>query len=155
MECVIFIGIQASGKSTFYKEHYFNTHMRINLDMLKTRNKENIYLQASIETMQRFVVDNTNPTVVERKKYIDACKNKGFKIIGYYFEPNFIESIKRNEERTGKEHIPEIGIKSVMSKLEIPSYEEGFDELYSVISSEGAFQIKKLPENHTIQGGDT
>jgi predicted kinase len=121
--------------------------MRINLDMLKTRNRENIYLQASIETMQRFVVDNTNPTVVERKRYIDACKNKGFKIIGYYFEPNFVESIKRNEKRTGKERIPEMGIKSVTSKLEVPSYEEGFDELYSVISSEGTFQIKKLPEN--------
>lgn len=150
MECVIFIGIQASGKSTFYKEHFFKTHMRINLDMLNTRNRENIYLQASIETMQRFVVDNTNPTIVERKKYIVACKNKGFKIIGYYFEPNLVESIKRNEKRTGNEYIPEIGIKSVMSKLEAPSYEEGFDELYSVTSSEGSFQIKKLPENHTI-----
>ncbi|AZH30439.1 AAA family ATPase [Paenibacillus sp. M-152] len=145
MECVIFIGIQASGKSTFYKERFFKTHMRINLDMLKTRNRENMYLQTSIETMQRFVVDNTNPTVEERKKYIDACKNKGFKIIGYYFEPDCAESIKRNEQRTGKEYIPEIGIKSVMSKLEVPSYEEGFDEIYSVISSEGTFRIEKQP----------
>ncbi|KAF6617329.1 putative kinase [Paenibacillus jamilae] len=145
MECVIFIGIQASGKSTFYKERFFKTHMRINLDMLKTRNRENMYLQTSIETMQRFVVDNTNPTVEERKKYIDACKNKGFRIIGYYFEPDYAESIKRNEQRTGKEYIPEIGIKSVMSKLEVPSYEEGFDEIYSVISSEGTFRIEKQP----------
>ncbi|MBE7896900.1 ATP-binding protein [Paenibacillus polymyxa] len=145
MECVIFIGIQASGKSTFYKERFFKTHMRINLDMLKTRKRENMYLQTSIETMQRFVVDNTNPTVEERKKYIDACKNKGFKIIGYYFEPDYAESIKRNEQRTGKEYIPEIGIKSVMSKLEVPSYEEGFDEIYSVISSEGTFRIEKQP----------
>jgi len=145
LECVIFIGIQASGKSTFYKERFFKTHMRINLDMLKTRNRENMYLQTSIETMQRFVVDNTNPTVEERKKYIDACKNKGFKIIGYYFEPDYAESIKRNEQRTGKEYIPEIGIKSVMSKLEVPSYEEGFDEIYSVISSEGTFRIEKQP----------
>jgi predicted kinase len=145
LECVIFIGIQASGKSTFYKERFFKTHMRINLDMLKTRNRENMYLQTSIETMQRFVVDNTNPTVEERKKYIDACKNKGFRIIGYYFEPDYAESIKRNEQRTGKEYIPEIGIKSVMSKLEVPSYEEGFDEIYSVISSEGTFRIEKQP----------
>ncbi|MFK4300642.1 MULTISPECIES: AAA family ATPase [unclassified Paenibacillus] len=150
MECVIFIGIQASGKSTFYKEYFFKTHMRINLDMLKTRNRENIYLQASIETMQRFVVDNTNPTVEERKKYIAVSKNKGFKIIGYYFEPDFVGSIKRNEKRTGKELIPEIGIKSVMSKLEVPSYEEGFDELYSVTSYEGTFRVEKLTDNHTM-----
>ncbi|MBE0337171.1 AAA family ATPase [Paenibacillus sp. 23TSA30-6] len=150
MECVIFIGIQASGKSTFYKEYFFKTHIRINLDMLKTRNRENIYLQASIETIQRFVVDNTNPTAEERKKYIAISKNKGFKIIGYYFEPDFAKSIKRNEERTGKEHIPEIGIKSVMSKLEVPSYEEGFDELYSVTSCEGTFRVEKLTDNHTM-----
>jgi len=36
MEAVIFTGIQAVGKSTFYKEHFFTTHVRINLDMLKT-----------------------------------------------------------------------------------------------------------------------
>ena len=33
MEAVIFIGIQASGKSTFFKERFFNTHVRINLEM--------------------------------------------------------------------------------------------------------------------------
>jgi predicted kinase len=138
------MGIQASGKSTFYKEYFFKTHMRINLDMLKTRNRENIYLKASIEAMQPFVVDNTNPTAEDRKKYIDASKKCGFKIMGYYFEPNFDESIKRNESRTGKERIPEIGIKSVMSKLEVPSYEEGFDELYTVTSYEGTFRVEKL-----------
>jgi len=41
MEGIIFIGIQASGKSTFYKERFFNTHVRISLDLLNTRNKEN------------------------------------------------------------------------------------------------------------------
>ena len=39
-ECIIFVGIQGSGKSTFYKENFFKTHVRINLDMLKSRNRE-------------------------------------------------------------------------------------------------------------------
>ncbi|MBN1315005.1 MAG: hypothetical protein JXA42_06040 [Anaerolineales bacterium] len=38
MQAVIFIGIQATGKSTFFKERFFNTHVRISLDLLKTRN---------------------------------------------------------------------------------------------------------------------
>ncbi|MCB9352743.1 MAG: ATP-binding protein, partial [Lewinellaceae bacterium] len=32
MEGILFIGIQASGKSTFYKERFFNSHLRISLD---------------------------------------------------------------------------------------------------------------------------
>jgi len=39
MEAIIFIGIQATGKSTFYKDNFFKTHIRINLDMLKTRKR--------------------------------------------------------------------------------------------------------------------
>jgi predicted kinase len=68
MEAVIFIGIQASGKSTFYKERLFNTHIRINLDMLKTRNREKQLMQVCLQTGQPFVIDNTNPTKEERQK---------------------------------------------------------------------------------------
>ena len=39
MQAVIFIGIQGSGKTTFYRDRFFNTHFRINLDMLKTRHR--------------------------------------------------------------------------------------------------------------------
>ena len=77
MEIIIFIGIQATGKSEFYKRRFYNTHIRINLDMLKTRNKEKILVEACLEAKQPFVVDNTNPTLADRKKYIDPAKNKG------------------------------------------------------------------------------
>jgi hypothetical protein len=43
-QAVIFIGVQASGKSTFYMDRFFRTHMRINLDMLHTRNRERLLL---------------------------------------------------------------------------------------------------------------
>jgi predicted kinase len=46
MEAVIFVGIQGTGKSTFYKERFFDTHVRINLDMLKTRHREKLLVQA-------------------------------------------------------------------------------------------------------------
>jgi hypothetical protein len=32
MEAVIFIGIQGTGKSSFYLEQFFHTHVRINSD---------------------------------------------------------------------------------------------------------------------------
>lgn len=43
-EAVIFVGVQGSGKSTFYRERFFDTHVRINLDMLRTRLKEQLLL---------------------------------------------------------------------------------------------------------------
>ena len=121
MECIIFIGIQASGKSTFYKEKFFSTHVRINLDMLKTRRREDLFLSASLLAKQSFVVDNTNPGVEDRKKYIENAKKSGFKVIAYYFEPDYAESIRRNERRAGQAKISEAGIRSVMKKLAFPS----------------------------------
>jgi hypothetical protein len=36
MEAIILIGIQGAAKSTFYRDRFFDTHVRINLDMLKS-----------------------------------------------------------------------------------------------------------------------
>lgn len=144
MECVIFIGIQASGKSTFYKEKFFKTHMRINLDMLRTRHRENVFLEASISTSLPFVVDNTNPTMDERQKYIELGKKHRYKIVGYYFEPNYDLSNERNEQRQGKDKIPEVGIKSTLKMLQIPYYDEGFDELYLVRSLNEGFEVEEM-----------
>ena len=61
MELIIFIGCQASGKSTFFKRYFSDTHIRLNLDMLKTRHRERILFQACLAAKQKCVVDNTNP----------------------------------------------------------------------------------------------
>ncbi len=70
MEAVVFVGLQGSGKSSFFKERLFSSHVRISLDLLKTRHREGRFLATCLETGQRFVVDNTNPTVEERARYI-------------------------------------------------------------------------------------
>ena len=69
MEAVIFIGMQATGKSSFYLARFFHSHIRINLDMLKTRHREGLLLRACLEMQQPFVVDNTNPTGEEIPLY--------------------------------------------------------------------------------------
>lgn len=144
MECVIFIGIQASGKTTFYQQNFFKTHMRINLDMLKTRHREDLFLTASLTAVQPFVVDNTNPTPADRRKYIELAKKHKFKVVGYYFEPEYELSLARNKKRLGKEKVPEIGIMSTMGKLQKPSYSEGFDELFEVRTSEEKFVVEMM-----------
>jgi len=147
VEVVIFVGIQASGKSTFYRKRFFDTHLRLNLDMLKTRNREQILLRACIEAKQPFVIDNTNPSVEERARYIGPARSAGFRVLGYYFDVQIKEALARNKERTGKDYIPEKGILGTKKRLRVPDLGEGFDLLYRVrIDEEGRFVVEGWPE---------
>lgn len=152
MECIVLIGIQASGKSTFYKERYLDTHLRLNMDMLRTRYREKLLLQAFVEAKQPFVVDNTNPLPEDRAKYIEAARTQRFRIVGYFFVPDYEESVRRNARRTGKTQVSEIGIQSVAKKLVQPNYAEGFDELYAVTSKNGSFTVEPIEKEEETQG---
>lgn len=142
MEAVIFIGIQGVGKSTFFKQNFFDTHIRINLDMLRTRHRERLMFEACLEAKQKFVVDNTNLTREEREKYIAEAKKFGFKIIGYYFQTNLEKAFEQNNKREGKAKVPEKGILSAYKRLEIPQFDESFDELFYVSIKENGFIIE-------------
>lgn len=145
MELIIFIGCQASGKSTFFKQYFSDTHIRLNLDMLKTRHRENILFQACLDAKQKFVVDNTNPSKLDRKKYIQQAKNTYFKVIAYYFESCLDDALLRNEQREGKAKIPRVGVISTFKKLETPEFAEGFDEIYQVsIDEQYHFNIRLI-----------
>jgi predicted kinase len=144
MEAVIFIGIQATGKSTFFQQRFFATHIRINLDMLKTRNRERILLAACLEARQPFVIDNTNVSREARAGYIRQAKAAGFSVIGYYFKSALQAALERNRQRSGKSLIPEKGIIGAYRKLELPGFDEGFDRLFYVeIGDSGAFIVKE------------
>ncbi|MDE6221312.1 MAG: ATP-binding protein [Lachnospiraceae bacterium] len=127
----IMTGIQASGKSTFCK-NYLSAYDRINLDTLHTRNKENTAIDEAFLAQRDMVIDNTNPTVEDRKKYILKARENGYKIVGYFLQSRIQECIARNELREGKTKVPVKAITATSKKLEMPSYEEGFDELYFV-----------------------
>lgn len=132
MEAVIFIGIQATGKSTFYKEHFFNTHIRINLDMLRTRHREKLLIQACLEARQPLVIDNTNPTIEERARYIPLIRAAGFRVCGYYFQSSSAAAIQHNSHRAAAERVPDKAIRGTASRLQLPSLGEGFDQLFYV-----------------------
>jgi predicted kinase len=135
VEVIIFIGIQASGKSTFCKNNYFNTHLRISNDLLKTKNREKKLIEFSIETQMNVVIDNTNATKEKRKFFIDCYRPTATSIVGIYFKTDIKRALLWNQQRLGKERIPNAGILSAYNRLEIPSYEEGFDKLYYLDSS--------------------
>ena len=132
MQLIIFTGVQASGKSTFYKQFFYATHLRINLDMLKTRHRENILFEAALASKTKMVIDNTNMTKADRTRYIQLAKDADFTVISYYFETDLNSTLVRNAQREGKANIPEKGVKATFQRLQIPQISEGFDELFKV-----------------------
>lgn len=132
MELVPFIGPPAAGKSTFYADRYAQTHLRLSLDMLRTRHREALLLQACLAAKQSAVIDNTCPTRAERARYIVPARALRFRIVGYRFEAPFDELLRRNAARSGRACVPEVAIRATLARLEPPDWSEGFDALFHV-----------------------
>jgi predicted kinase len=143
MEAVIFVGLPGSGKSSFYKGRFFQTHVRISMDLLRTRHREQRIMEVCLDTDQRFVIDNTNPTRAERAGYIQAAKGKRFTVVGYYFRSKVEDCLLRNAERADIDRVPDVAILATAKKLEIPTVEEGFDQLLYVRIENGDFVVEE------------
>ena len=148
-EVAILIGLQGSGKSSFVvrklkgychisKDHFPNA---------RNRNKrQQRLLKEALFGDEPIVVDNTNPTRACREPIITMAKAVGARVIGYYLESSAKGCLERNEKRQGKERVPRVAIYATLAKLERPSYNEGFDELYYVSIKGDQFQIEKWQE---------
>lgn len=138
MEMIILMGLQASGKSTFYHTHFAATHEHISKDLLRTSKYKN-KSQKQVECIERafqahhsVVIDNTNSTVEGRQPLIELGRSYGTEVTGYYFEPDVAGSLERNKQRAGKAQVPDKVIYITVHKLMPPTYSEGFDKLYYV-----------------------
>ena len=142
MEAVILCGLQASGKTTLYRDRFLETHARISMDLLRSRARETAFLRTCLETRMPFVVDNTNPTVAERARYVAAAREAGFKVVGYLVDVPFAVAQARNAAR--ERVVPMVGLGDVARRLVTPTPEEGFDELWHAVPAPGGWRIEPL-----------
>jgi len=145
MELVIFVGLQAAGKSTFYQTHFVETHTLVSKDRFRNSKNPNRrqtqLIRAALEAGRSLVVDNTNPTVAERRSLIHLGHIYRAKIIGYYFTPQVHQCLERNRQRTGKARVPDIAIYATLKKLIPPAYAEGFQQLFYVRAGNATFEV--------------
>ena len=145
MQAVIFTGVQGSGKTTFYMGHFLHTHVRISLDVVKTRHRERALVETCLATGQPFVVDNTNPRADVRAPYIAAARQARFVVTGYFFETSLEDALRRNAQRAGAALIPVPGVIGTYRRMEPPQFAEGYDELFTVTHDEdGAFVVTEV-----------
>ena len=138
-ECVILVGLPASGKSTLFRERYAATHRHISKDLMpNVRNKvtrQREMVAAAIADRASFVIDNTNATRDERAPIVAAAKAAGARVICHFLDVTTREAVARNRAREGKARVPDVAIFTVAKKLEKPELSEGFDELTGVSTS--------------------
>jgi len=154
MELILLIGLQAAGKTTFYRQRFVESHAHISMDLLRNNShparRQAQLIEEALQAGQSIVVDNTNPAAEVRAPLIAQGKQHGYTIIGYYFQPDVAGSLKRNAGREGKAEVPPVAIYATRKKLQPPTYSEGFDALYSVrITEDGAFQVQPWIEEVT------
>lgn len=110
-EALIFVGVQGAGKSAFYRRRFFDTHVRINLHMLRTRRRERLLFEACLDAGQSFAVDNTIPTPAGRARYIVPA---------------------RDRRRRGAKNIPPVALIGASRKLQPPAIAGGFHRIFAV-----------------------
>jgi predicted kinase len=144
-EVAIFVGLQASGKSTFFRERLARTHELVSKDLLtNNRNparRQRQLIEAALLAGRSVAIDNTNPTVEDRVELIELARAHGASVAGYYFASSLEECLERNRLREGKARVPDVALFAARKRLRVPSPAEGFDQLFYVRLSETGFVV--------------
>jgi predicted kinase len=145
-EIVILVGLQASGKSSFYRQRFAQTHALVSKDAFPSaRNKARRQIREIASALvdgRSVVVDNTNVTVDDRAEIVSQARSAGARVVCFYFESKLADCLVRNVARSGAARVPDVALRSMVSRLVVPSRTEGFDELWYVRTRvEGGFDV--------------
>jgi predicted kinase len=147
-ELVVFSGLQASGKTTFYRERFATTHQLVSKDAWpNARNREarqRRLIDEHLRAGRSVVVDNTNPTPAERQPLVAIARAAGARAVSYAFVAAVGKALERNASRTGRARVPDAGIYSVVKRLCPVLASEGFDQRFVVELADRGFVVTEL-----------
>jgi predicted kinase len=152
MRVAILVGLQASGKTTFYRRHLAATHAHVSKDNFrnarKPQKRQLRLMSEALAAGRSIAVDNTNPSAAEWTPLITLARSFDAAVIGYWFPPDVEACIARNAARDSP--VPDVGFFTTLRLLRRPTLSDGFDELYSVtINDTGDFTVTE----HTPKPG--
>ena len=141
-EVIVFTGFPASGKSSFYKTFLRpKGYEHVNRDTVGSWQKCVAQCSKFLEAGKSVVVDNTNPDVESRKKYIDCASKLSVPVRSFLFTTSEAHSrhnnrfreltLKEDEEEKYKK-VNQIAYNMYKSKFTEPKVSEGFLEVVKV-----------------------
>jgi predicted kinase len=147
-EVIFLVGVPTSGKSTFSNNPKYSKYVRVSSDdilqeIAKERQqsyntvfKGNIrfaqiammkVLRKAIEENKSIIWDQTNLTKKQRREKIKQIPAH-YKKTAVYFVIDLKTALQRNTQRPGKVIPPEV-LERMIKEYELPTNEEGFDEI--------------------------
>lgn len=150
MDLILFVGLQAAGKSTFYRLYFApaGDYVYVSKDQMRNTHqrdlRQRVLVAEALTAGRPVVVDNTNATVEARAPLIELGRAHGAEVVGYRFESSIAASVKRNRARDGRARVPDVAIYATAKRLVPPAYTEGFDRLYTVcITEDGTYLLRR------------
>lgn len=86
--------------------------------------------------------DATHLTVKSRQKTLDKLNLKNIDIVPVFMEVPYVETLRRNSERTGRKFVPEKVITNMFQSYTIPTFGENkYDYAYMIMVSEDGHEF--------------
>jgi len=124
------VGLQGSGKSTWIAEHLAGTHVVVSKDHWpNARHREARQRRVVAGLLAEgvsVVVDNTDPSPAERAPLVELAAAAGVPARAVFLDVPLEVCRQRNDARTGRARVPDVGLFSTAAKLVPPTTAEGF-----------------------------
>ena len=124
------VGLQGSGKSTWVARHLAGTHAVVSKDHWpRARHREARQRRVVAGLLAEgvsVVVDNTSPSSAERAPLLELAAAAGVPARAVFLDVPLAVCRARNDARTGRARVPDVGLYSAAARLVPPTTEEGF-----------------------------
>src|SRR3954447_15705507 len=127
------VGLQGSGKSTWIAEHLADTHVVVSKDHWpNARHREarqRRVVAGLLAEAVSVVVDNTDPSPAERAPLVELAAAAGVPARAVFLDVPLEVCRQRNDARSGRSRVPDVGLFSTAARLVPPSTAEGFAQV--------------------------
>ena len=124
------VGLQGSGKSTWVARHLAGSHAVVSKDHWPNARRREARQRRVVADLlaegASVVVDNTDPSPVERAPLVELGRAAGVPVRAVFVDTPFEICRRRNEARTGRARVPDVGLFSTAARLVPPTPAEGF-----------------------------
>ncbi|XP_056612979.1 bifunctional polynucleotide phosphatase/kinase [Triplophysa dalaica] len=138
-EVIVAVGFPGSGKTTFFQTHIIpKGYVHVNRDTLGSWQQCVAVCKRALNEGHSVAVDNTNPDLESRKRYVDVCQDAGVPCRCFNFTASLEQAKHNNRFRemvpsaTSHVHVNDMLIHSYKKKLVPPSLSEGFSEILQI-----------------------